>query len=695
MWLQQRFKGLPGLLSSSWARRLLVGLLLFLIFYWYLGAERRVELLRLGHARRADGEVPPGGDPPVELGGGARGGRVQQPAGAAGHALRVGERPPAARRRLQPAVGGVVLAPRLGPGPPDGVLPQAGAPPGGAAGGGQGRHVVVPQGFGAAGPLRGPGVPAVRQGLPVRAGGVPGPQEQGQRLPAEGPHQQPLRAGPLLRALLGKPRLRPQVLLQRGARGGPGGPAVLRQGAPGQQPHGGGGGGLQETGRPHPGGRQVGVLGHRPVGGLDLGAHRVFQGGGDLQRPEGGGQGGDGGAAEAQRGGPGGGAPAGLDGPLHLRGGNEEDHRLPHAVQPHRQHHPLLHPVLLRGASAGAAAERRGPRPPGGQPELRRPLLQRPRHHARREPVARARQQHRADPAALHPVDADAAEARLQGAGGGRRPRSRAGRGAELRGPPVHREPPAVPGRPGRAAQQLRPAGDPLQPRPDQPGGAAGPGRQALPPPVGEAAGAAGQAVRLRGRLPERARGADLGGQGPHLPRDGDPAHHAAALHLHRPAAPAGPAAHAAPEGHPGPRGAHGQPLPGPALPLLVQRGLAHHPLPPLPLQAHLQRVLWPRGQALLQEQGISRCGGAAQPRRLASVFPSLLQVSSSLVGSASGFPLKRLSGLASGLRAVFTPASAPPAPPPPPPALHLLLLLHLLLPVRLLRKKHKRRQQR
>lgn len=41
MWLQQRLKGLPGLLSSSWARRLLIGLLIFLIFYWYLGAERR------------------------------------------------------------------------------------------------------------------------------------------------------------------------------------------------------------------------------------------------------------------------------------------------------------------------------------------------------------------------------------------------------------------------------------------------------------------------------------------------------------------------------------------------------------------------------------------------------------------------------------------------------------------------------
>ncbi|KAM4610875.1 uncharacterized protein KIAA2013 homolog isoform 1-T2 [Polymixia lowei] len=40
MWLQQRLKGLPGLLSSSWARRLLIGLLLFLIFYWYLGADR-------------------------------------------------------------------------------------------------------------------------------------------------------------------------------------------------------------------------------------------------------------------------------------------------------------------------------------------------------------------------------------------------------------------------------------------------------------------------------------------------------------------------------------------------------------------------------------------------------------------------------------------------------------------------------
>lgn len=52
MWLQQRFKGLPGLLSSSWARRLVVGLLLLLIFYWYLGAE---------HRWRFSGPAMPGG----------------------------------------------------------------------------------------------------------------------------------------------------------------------------------------------------------------------------------------------------------------------------------------------------------------------------------------------------------------------------------------------------------------------------------------------------------------------------------------------------------------------------------------------------------------------------------------------------------------------------------------------------------
>ncbi|XP_030089007.2 uncharacterized protein KIAA2013 homolog [Serinus canaria] len=40
MWLQQRLKGLPGLLSSSWARRLLLLLVLLLVAYWYLGAAR-------------------------------------------------------------------------------------------------------------------------------------------------------------------------------------------------------------------------------------------------------------------------------------------------------------------------------------------------------------------------------------------------------------------------------------------------------------------------------------------------------------------------------------------------------------------------------------------------------------------------------------------------------------------------------
>lgn len=37
MWLQQRLKGLPGLLSSSWARRLLGLLCFLLVAYWYLG----------------------------------------------------------------------------------------------------------------------------------------------------------------------------------------------------------------------------------------------------------------------------------------------------------------------------------------------------------------------------------------------------------------------------------------------------------------------------------------------------------------------------------------------------------------------------------------------------------------------------------------------------------------------------------
>uniref|UniRef100_A0A8D2CNL6 KIAA2013 n=1 Tax=Sciurus vulgaris TaxID=55149 RepID=A0A8D2CNL6_SCIVU len=95
---------------------------------------------------------------------------------------------------------------------------------------------------------------------------------------------------------------------------------------------------------------------------------------------------------------------------------------------------------------------------------------------------------------------------------------------------------------------------------------------------------------------------------GPHLLGHGDAAHHAAAVHLHRPHAPAGPAAHAAPQGHPGARRAHGPAGPRPALPLLVQRGLPHHPLPPLPLQAHLQRVLRAWRQAPLQEQGRPQC---------------------------------------------------------------------------------------
>ncbi|KAK1786999.1 hypothetical protein P4O66_017373, partial [Electrophorus voltai] len=52
MWLQQRLKGLPGLLSSSWARRVLVGFLLFLIFYWYLSSDG---VLRLVSMFREDG----------------------------------------------------------------------------------------------------------------------------------------------------------------------------------------------------------------------------------------------------------------------------------------------------------------------------------------------------------------------------------------------------------------------------------------------------------------------------------------------------------------------------------------------------------------------------------------------------------------------------------------------------------------
>ncbi|KAL1021238.1 hypothetical protein UPYG_G00010510 [Umbra pygmaea] len=39
MWLQQRLKGFPGILSSSWARRMVIGLLVFFIFYWYLSSD--------------------------------------------------------------------------------------------------------------------------------------------------------------------------------------------------------------------------------------------------------------------------------------------------------------------------------------------------------------------------------------------------------------------------------------------------------------------------------------------------------------------------------------------------------------------------------------------------------------------------------------------------------------------------------
>ncbi|XP_056628781.1 uncharacterized protein KIAA2013 homolog isoform X1 [Triplophysa dalaica] len=56
MWLQQRLKGLPGLLSSSWARRVLVGLLLFFFFYWYLSSDGILKFLSLsGESRGAAG----------------------------------------------------------------------------------------------------------------------------------------------------------------------------------------------------------------------------------------------------------------------------------------------------------------------------------------------------------------------------------------------------------------------------------------------------------------------------------------------------------------------------------------------------------------------------------------------------------------------------------------------------------------
>ncbi|XP_066500757.1 uncharacterized protein KIAA2013 homolog [Hoplias malabaricus] len=50
MWLQQRLKGLPGLLSSSWARRMLVGLLIFFMFYWYLCSDGILKLFSFSRA---------------------------------------------------------------------------------------------------------------------------------------------------------------------------------------------------------------------------------------------------------------------------------------------------------------------------------------------------------------------------------------------------------------------------------------------------------------------------------------------------------------------------------------------------------------------------------------------------------------------------------------------------------------------
>ncbi|XP_028921512.1 uncharacterized protein KIAA2013 homolog [Ornithorhynchus anatinus] len=52
MWLQQRLKGLPGLLSSSWARRLVASLGLALLVYWSLGGG--LHLPSWGPRRGAD-----------------------------------------------------------------------------------------------------------------------------------------------------------------------------------------------------------------------------------------------------------------------------------------------------------------------------------------------------------------------------------------------------------------------------------------------------------------------------------------------------------------------------------------------------------------------------------------------------------------------------------------------------------------
>ncbi|CAF90764.1 unnamed protein product, partial [Tetraodon nigroviridis] len=301
MWLQQRFKGLPGLLSSSWARRLLVGLLLFLIFYWYLGAERRWSF---------SGSAMPGGptgkclqaeihrwSSVVERGEGVYS-SPQEPrdtpfVSGNGHLLldvdsnrlwvASSSRPGSA------PVHQTEYSPRLG------------------------LH------------LEGPRAEAKAAMLWFRKGSV-------LLVRCVAPASPPSARDCLfVREEFLAHRSRANVYLQRVHISNPYERALSFE--------------LSSENR---------ASAHRFSSSAELwGTKRSCC------------------------------PPA--------RGGNEEDHRLPHAVQPHRQHHPLLHPVLLRGASAGAAAERRGPRPPGGQPELRRPLLQRPRHHARREPVARAR----------------------------------------------------------------------------------------------------------------------------------------------------------------------------------------------------------------------------------------------------------------------------------------------------------------
>ncbi|XP_066546535.1 uncharacterized protein KIAA2013 homolog [Amia ocellicauda] len=56
MWLQQRLKGLPGLLSSSWARRVLLGLLILLMIYWYLSSDGILRYLSRSEPGGATGQ---------------------------------------------------------------------------------------------------------------------------------------------------------------------------------------------------------------------------------------------------------------------------------------------------------------------------------------------------------------------------------------------------------------------------------------------------------------------------------------------------------------------------------------------------------------------------------------------------------------------------------------------------------------